>query len=84
MLLVSWCLRQDCSGLVIGALSRNIPVIMVPAGPMSGGLQMLTKQTDARRLPEEISRKELLEAEVASYHGRAPALFMGQQTQTRC
>ena len=66
-------------GLVIGALSHgHVPVIMVPAGPMSSGLPNVEKaerrKAFARR---EIGRKELLEAEAKSYHGPGTCTFYG-------
>ena len=66
-------------GLVIGALSHgHVPIIMVPAGPMSSGLPNVEKvarrKAFARR---EIGRKELLEVEAKSYHGPGTCTFYG-------
>ncbi len=66
-------------GLVIGALSHgHVPVIMVPAGPMSSGLPNVEKAARRKAFARrEIGRKELLEAEVESYHGPGTCTFYG-------
>jgi len=66
-------------GLVIGALSHgHIPVIMVPAGPMSSGLPNAEKAARRKAFARgEIGRKELLEAEAESYHGPGTCTFYG-------
>ena len=66
-------------GLVIGALSHgHVPLIMVPAGPMSSGLPNEEKAARRKAFAKgEIGRKELLEAEVASYHGPGTCTFYG-------
>ena len=66
-------------GLVIGALSHgHVPVIMVPAGPMSSGLPNVEKAARRKAFSRrEISRKELLKAEAESYHGPGTCTFYG-------
>jgi len=66
-------------GLVIGALSHgHIPVIMVPAGPMSSGLPNAEKAARRKAFARgEIDRNDLLEAEAASYHGPGTCTFYG-------
>jgi len=66
-------------GLVIGALSHgHVPVIMVPAGPMSSGLPNFEKAARRKAFARrEIGRKELLEAEAGSYHGPGTCTFYG-------
>ncbi|XDZ66573.1 phosphogluconate dehydratase [Alphaproteobacteria bacterium LSUCC0684] len=66
-------------GLVIGALSHgHIPVIMVPAGPMSSGLPNAEKAARRKAFARgEIGRKELLQAEASSYHGPGTCTFYG-------
>lgn len=66
-------------GLVIGALSfGHLPVILVPAGPMTPGLPNAEKSL-ARQLYTEgkIDREALLGAEAASYHGPGTCTFYG-------
>ena len=66
-------------GLVIGALSHgHVPVIMVPAGPMSSGLPNDEKAARRKAFSRsEIGRKELLKAEAESYHGPGTCTFYG-------
>ena len=66
-------------GLIIGALSHgHVPVIMVPAGPMSSGLPNFEKAARRKAFARrEIDRKELLEAEAESYHGPGTCTFYG-------
>ncbi|HSW14021.1 MAG TPA: phosphogluconate dehydratase [Solimonas sp.] len=66
-------------GLLIGALQfGHLPVIFVPAGPMSTGLanreKAQTRQLHARGL---LGREELLESEMRSYHGPGTCTFYG-------
>lgn len=66
-------------GLLIGALSFGyLPAIFVPAGPMTSGL---TNKEKARARQAyavgKIGRKELLEAESASYHSPGTCTFYG-------
>ncbi len=66
-------------GLVMGALSHgHIPVIMVPAGPMSSGLPNAEKAARRKAFARgEIGREELLQAEAESYHGPGTCTFYG-------
>ena len=64
-------------GLLIGALSfGHLPAIFIPAGPMPSGL---TNKEKARARQDyatgKIGRKELLEAESASYHSPGLSLI---------
>lgn len=66
-------------GLLIGALSfGHLPVVFVPAGPMTSGM---TNKEKARARQAyalgQIGRKELLEAESASYHSAGTCTFYG-------
>ncbi len=66
-------------GLLIGALSfGHLPAVFVPAGPMPSGL---TNKEKARARQAyavgKIGRKELLEAEMASYHSPGTCTFYG-------
>jgi phosphogluconate dehydratase len=66
-------------GLLIGALSfGHLPAFFIPAGPMPSGLPNADK-AKARQLFAEgkIGRKELLEAESASYHSAGTCTFYG-------
>jgi phosphogluconate dehydratase len=66
-------------GLLIGALSfGHLPVIFVPAGPMTSGLPNKEKAAVRQRYAEgKANRAELLEAEAASYHGAGTCTFYG-------
>ena len=66
-------------GLLIGALSfGHLPVIFVPAGPMTSGLPNKEKAAVRQRYAEgKASREELLEAESQSYHGPGTCTFYG-------
>jgi phosphogluconate dehydratase len=66
-------------GLVIGALSfGHLPVILVPAGPMSSGLPNKEKSQVRQRYAEGLAtREELLAAETASYHSAGTCTFYG-------
>jgi phosphogluconate dehydratase len=66
-------------GLLTGALSfGHLPVIFVPAGPMTSGIpnkeKARTREAFARG---EIGRSELLSAEAASYHAAGTCTFYG-------
>ncbi len=66
-------------GMLIGALGfGHLPVIFVPAGPMTSGLPNAEKSR-IRQLHAEgkVDRDALLEAEAASYHGRGTCTFYG-------
>ncbi|MGQ4660893.1 phosphogluconate dehydratase [Lysobacter sp. F6437] len=66
-------------GLLIGALSfGHLPVIFVPAGPMTSGLPNKEKAAVRQRFAEgKASRAELLDAESRSYHGPGTCTFYG-------
>ena len=66
-------------GLVIGALSfGHLPVIFVPAGPMSSGLPNDEKAAVRTAFARgEASRDDLLKSEVAAYHGPGTCTFYG-------
>jgi phosphogluconate dehydratase len=66
-------------GLLIGALSfGHLPVLFVPAGPMTSGISNKQKaQAREAFACGEIERDELLAAEAASYHGAGTCTFYG-------
>ncbi|WP_322750771.1 MULTISPECIES: phosphogluconate dehydratase [unclassified Frankia] len=66
-------------GLVIGALSfGHLPVVLVPAGPMTSGLPNADKSRIRQLYAEgKAGRAELLEAEAASYHSAGTCTFYG-------
>jgi phosphogluconate dehydratase len=66
-------------GLLMAALSfGHLPTIFVPAGPMTSGLPNDEKARIRRQFAEnKISRKELLAAELKSYHGPGTCTFYG-------
>ncbi|KGI55557.1 phosphogluconate dehydratase [Campylobacter sp. MIT 97-5078] len=66
-------------GLLIGALSfGHLPSIFVPSGPMTSGISNYEK-AKARQLFTEgkISRSELLDSEMKSYHDVGTCTFYG-------
>ena len=66
-------------GLVIGALSfGHLPVIFVPAGPMTSSLPNDEKASVRKAFARgEASREDLLKSEVAAYHGPGTCTFYG-------
>ncbi len=66
-------------GLLIGALSfGHLPVILIPAGPMTSGLPNKEKARIRQLYAEgKATREELLDAESASYHGPGTCTFYG-------
>jgi phosphogluconate dehydratase len=66
-------------GLVIGALAfGHLPVIFVPAGPMSSGISNAEKARTRVLFAEgKCSREELLDSEIGSYHGPGTCTFYG-------
>jgi len=66
-------------GLLIGALQfGHLPTIFVPAGPMTSGLANDDKARARQRYAQgQASREELLEAEMAAYHGPGTCTFYG-------
>ena len=66
-------------GLLIGALQfGHLPMVLVPAGPMTSGLSN-TEKTKVRELAAQglVGRQELLAAESAAYHGQGTCTFYG-------
>jgi len=66
-------------GLLIGALSfGHLPIVFVPAGPMSSGLPN-TEKARIRQLYAEgkVGRDELLACESESYHSAGTCTFYG-------
>lgn len=66
-------------GLLIGALQfGHLPVIFIPAGPMTSGLPNSEKAKIRQLFAEgKVSRDELLKSEEASYHGPGTCTFYG-------
>jgi phosphogluconate dehydratase len=66
-------------GLLIGALSfAHLPVLFVPAGPMTSGIPNKEKAHAREAFArDEIGRGELLAAEAASYHAAGTCTFYG-------
>ncbi|GAB5378401.1 MAG: hypothetical protein AcusKO_48630 [Acuticoccus sp.] len=66
-------------GLVMAAATfGHIPAVFAPAGPMTSGLTNDEKsRVRQRHAAGEISREELLRAEMASYHGPGTCTFYG-------
>lgn len=66
-------------GLLMGALSfGHLPVVFVPAGPMTTGLSNEEKRAIRVRYAKgEVDRKALLEAESKAYHGPGTCTFYG-------
>jgi phosphogluconate dehydratase len=66
-------------GLTIGALSfGHLPVIFVPAGPMTSGIPNAQKaQVRALYAQGKATRDELLDSEMKSYHGPGTCTFYG-------
>jgi phosphogluconate dehydratase len=66
-------------GLLIGGLTfGHLPVILVPAGPMTSGLPNAEKSKIRQLFTEgKVGREELLDAESASYHGAGTCTFYG-------
>ena len=66
-------------GLVIGSLAfGHLPVIFVPAGPMTSGIPNAEKaRVRALYAEGKATRDELLESESKSYHGPGTCTFYG-------
>ena len=66
-------------GLVIGSLSfGHLPIIFVPAGPMSTGIPNEEKNRIRNELAKgKATREELLKVEIAAYHGEGTCTFYG-------
>ena len=66
-------------GLVIGSLSfGHLPIIFVPAGPMSTGIPNEEKNRIRNEFAKgKATREELLKVEIAAYHGEGTCTFYG-------
>lgn len=66
-------------GLLLGALRfGHLPMVMIPGGPMRSGLANKDKAAVRERYAEgKATREELLEAEIAAYHGKGTCTFYG-------
>lgn len=66
-------------GLLIGALRfGHLPMILVPAGPMPSGLPNKEKARIRQLFAEgKVGKKDLLDAESASYHSPGTCTFYG-------
>jgi phosphogluconate dehydratase len=66
-------------GLLIGALHfGHLPMVFVPAGPMTSGLSNNEKAKVREQAAQGlVGRKELLEAESKAYHGLGTCTFYG-------
>jgi phosphogluconate dehydratase len=66
-------------GLTMGALAfGHLPVIFVPGGPMTSGLSNAEKARVRGLYTEgKVSREELLDSEMQSYHGPGTCTFYG-------
>jgi phosphogluconate dehydratase len=66
-------------GLLIGALKfGHLPVIFVPAGPMTSGLSNDDKAKTRQLFAQgKVGREALLEAESQAYHGAGTCTFYG-------
>ncbi|MFZ2307396.1 MAG: phosphogluconate dehydratase [Rhodoferax sp.] len=66
-------------GLLIGALHfGHLPVVFVPAGPMTSGLSNNAKAKVREQAAQGlVGRSELLQAESAAYHGPGTCTFYG-------
>ena len=66
-------------GLVIAAASfGHVPGVFVPAGPMTSGMANDAKSKVRQKFATgEVGRRELMEAEMAAYHGPGTCTFYG-------
>ncbi len=66
-------------GLVIAAATfGHLPAVFLPAGPMTSGLPNDEKARVRQEFAEgKVGRKELMAAEIASYHGPGTCTFYG-------
>jgi phosphogluconate dehydratase len=66
-------------GLTMGALAfGHLPVIFVPGGPMTSGISNAQKaKVRALYAEGKATREELLDSEMASYHGPGTCTFYG-------
>ncbi|TKD50259.1 phosphogluconate dehydratase [Sphingomonas baiyangensis] len=66
-------------GLLMGALRfGHLPMVLVPGGPMRSGLANKAKAAVREAFAEgKVGREELLDAEIAAYHGKGTCTFYG-------
>ncbi len=66
-------------GLLIGALHfGHLPMVFVPAGPMSTGISNEAKVKVREKAAQGlVGREALLESEIAAYHGEGTCTFYG-------
>ncbi|WP_020650198.1 phosphogluconate dehydratase [Solimonas variicoloris] len=66
-------------GLLIGALQfGHLPVVFVPAGPMTSGIANAEKAKTRQLYAQgKVGREALLESEMKSYHGPGTCTFYG-------
>ncbi|WP_260599154.1 phosphogluconate dehydratase [Sphingomonas endolithica] len=66
-------------GLLMGALRfGHLPMLLIPGGPMRTGLANKAKAAVRERYAVgDAGREELLEAEIAAYHGKGTCTFFG-------
>ncbi|MHA6723123.1 phosphogluconate dehydratase [Sphingomonas sp. RS2018] len=66
-------------GLLIGALRfGHLPMVLIPGGPMRSGLPNKDKARVRELYAEgKVGREELLDAEIAAYHGKGTCTFYG-------
>jgi phosphogluconate dehydratase len=66
-------------GLLMGALRfGHLPMLLIPGGPMRTGLANKEKAAVRERYATgDASREELLDAEIAAYHGKGTCTFFG-------
>ncbi len=66
-------------GLLMGTLAfGHLPTVFIPAGPMTSGLPNSEKAIVRQKFAQgQITRKELMESECASYHGPGTCTFYG-------
>lgn len=66
-------------GLLMGALRfGHLPMLLIPGGPMPSGLANKAKAAVRERYAAgEATREELLDSEIAAYHGRGTCTFYG-------
>lgn len=66
-------------GLMIGALRfGHLPMVMIPGGPMRSGLANKDKARVRELYAEgKASKEQLLDSEIAAYHGKGTCTFYG-------
>ncbi len=66
-------------GLLMGALRfGHLPMVLIPGGPMRSGLANKDKAAVRERYAEgKATREELLDSEIAAYHGKGTCTFYG-------